>query len=412
MDFFSASVSGVSLVGGLEWRTLTGLSAAAKEIAECASDIGARHYVQVQNTLETTCGFLPEERRVELPKKACSLAAILAGLPGVSPDCVFVVQEDNEAVIVALRDGAPAPGFDGYGPTDEIIETARKFIQMSANGVTVYGNCKELDPVSLTLAELVAKSTTIKAARIRRIPRPWVRYSGVLAVVLLICGGAKFYYNYDISQKKLAAARLAYVNIEEAYAKNVGVRFNEATPIKASFAKIKEMLASTPVAVGGWGLSEIACQKDGCSYLWKNEFGTNRSFVSPPLALNLTYSNKGDSISYQIAFAQPLPLGVDIAKVPTLQQILRDVTGDLQEFRDFSVAQTFEAPSTDFGVPPELPRPPKNPYKEGAYELTGPWYAVGAVEKLPDAATFETLLIAIDAEQHLTFKIVGKYYVK
>jgi hypothetical protein len=411
MDFFAATVSGVPLVSGLEWRTLTGLVAPTKEIVETARDIGAKLYVETRNTIDVTCGFLPDERRADLPKKALSLAALLAAMPNIAADCVLVVQENEVAVLAALRDGMPAPGFDGYGPLDEMVEAAQRFIQLSPNGATVYGNCAELNPVSLTLEEIVTKSNGLKLARIRPVPRPWIKHTLMLTMLGLVSGGAYFAYDHYATQKRLEAERLAYVDVEGVYANSVKELFKAATPVKQAVLQIEAMLANTPMYSGGWALAEIACQRDGCSYVWRNEFGTNRTFVPPEGALKLTYSNKGDAISYQKAHPKPLVTGVDISKPLNLDQVLRDVIGDLQEFQQFEVTQNFDAPAIDFGVPPELPSPPAKPFKEGAFTLGGPIYALEAAQKLPDMATLETLRITI-ADQQLTFNISGKYYVK
>lgn len=412
MEFFAVNVAGISLISCLEWRTLTGLTTPVKEIVEHASDIGASLYVETRNETDITCGFLPNERRVDLPKRAHSLAAVFAGVPDLSPDCVLVVQDKDVALMAALRNGMPAPGFDGYGPIAEIEELAKKFIQLAPGNVTVYGNCEQLSPVALTLDDVVKKSKTLKTSRLQAVPRPWVKVACLIATLLLLGGGAKYGYDYKQEQKRKAAERLAYVNVDEEYARSIRELFKAGLPVRQSVLQIRDVLASTPVTIGGWNLAEVVCQKDGCSYVWKNEFGTNRTFVPPAGALNLKYSNKGDQILYQIGFKTPLSTGIPYEKSLTNDQILRDVTGDLQEFRDFNVTQSFEPPAGDYGLPPGLPSTPTKTYKEGAFTLSGPWYALDAAQKLPEAAALETLKINFGAEEGIGFTITGKYYVQ
>lgn len=412
MEFFSAKVRGLPLVGGLEWRTLTGLDAPTKEIGEYAGDIGAARYVSVQNATDNTCGFLPDERKGETAGKVYAIAAVLAGMPGVSPDCVLFLQEGDNALLVALKDGLPAPGFDSFGPVLETLDLARKFIQMCSGNVTAYGTSADLGCTHLTLDQLVSRSTSLKVARLRPVPRPWIKAAiavTVAAVALLVASQA---YSYYQAQKKLVADRLAYVDVDAVYAKSSGDMFKTLIGAKAAYKDVVHMLAETPTSNGGWALAELACQKDGCTYLWKNENGTNRTFVPPKTALSLKYSPKGDVISYQGAFPRPLRLGVDTSKMPTNDEILRDVLGDLQAYKDFSIEPNFEPAAVDFALPPGLPRPPAHLFKEGAYSITGPGFAMEALTALPDTASFETLFLSLDSEQKLTFKIVGKYYVK
>ena len=412
MEFFASMVRGMAVVSGLEWRTLTGLGSAAKEIRENATDIGASYFVRTQSATGTTVGFLPDERRPDLPKKARSLAALLAGVPGVSPDCVLVVQDQDVALMVGLREGMPAPGFDGYGPVDEVLRAAQEFIRVSPTAVKVYGNCETLQPDPLSLEEVVAKSTAAKSARIRAMPRPWVAVAIVAGVLIAAGVVGKYAHEFQAAQKKLDDIRKAYVNIDAVYDASVKERFRAMTPAIPAVAQLTQMLGAAPVSSGGWALSEIVCQKDGCSYVWKSVFGTNNTFTPPAGALNVTYANKGDVIVYQKAHPKPLLAGLDASRSPTQEQVLRDISGNLQEFKEFSVDQELTTATTTFGEPPGLPRHPTHPYKEGTFSLKGPWYALDAVQQLPETAALETLRITIDEAHNISFHLTGKYYVK
>lgn len=412
MEFFASVVAGMPVVSGLEWRTLTGLSSSSKEIRENAADIGASYFVRAQSATGVTVGFLPDERRADLPKKARSLAALLAGVPGISSDCVLVIQDQDVALMVALREGMPAPGFDGYGAADEVLQAAREFIRVSPNPVAVYGNCEALQTTALSLDDIVSRSTAAKSARIRAMPRPWLAVVVIVGVLAAAGVVGKYAVEFQAAQKKLDEIRNAYVNIDEVYASSVKELFKTMTPAIPAVAQIAQMLEAVPVASGGWALSEVVCQKDGCSYVWKSVFGTNKTFTPPADALNVTFSNKGDVIVYQKAYRTPLLAGLDASSSPTPAQILRDISGDLQEFREVSVEQELLPPTTVFGVPPGLPHAPAHPYKEGAFTLKGPWYAVDAVQKLPDTAVLDTLRISIDEAHNISFNLTGKYYVK
>lgn len=412
MEFFTTTVAGTALVGGLEWRTLTGLASVVKEVGETARDIGSTMYVETHNSAETTCGFLPDERRVELPKKAHSLGALLAGMPDIAPDCVLVIVEDDDAVIVALRDGMPAPGFDGFGTVDSVIEAAQRFIQLSPNGALVYGNYASLQPIALSLEDIVAQSSALKSSRLRAVPRPWIKVVAGAVCIILAVGGGKFLYDAHALKTKLAAERSAYVNVDAEYVKNLSLLFRAAVASKTSMTAILSFLNDTEMQIGGWNLSEIACQKDGCTFVWKNATGTNRTFVPPAKAMNLLYANKGDAITYQLAYTKPLVVGIDATKLPTAEQILRDVSGDLQEYKDMGIEQVFDSPVPNYGVPAGLPSAPANTLKEGAYSVKGPLFAVDALAKLPDATTLDSVRFAFDADGTITFNILGKYYVK
>lgn len=413
MEFFATTVEGIALVSGLEWRALTGTASADKETRKYAKDIDAKLYVDVKNADNVvTCGFLPNENKGELPPKPHSLPVILAGMPGVAPDCVLVIQQGEEATIAALLNGVPAPGFDGHGDLEEVVAAARTFIQLAPQGVTVYGNCEELESEPLELAELLKVSTKMKEARLHGLAiSPAVRI-GMLAVVFLcVAGAAKYGFDYKENLKKMAAERLANADPDVAYKNAVAPLFQSAIPVTTAVATLREILAPIAVSDGGWDMVGIVCQQNGCTFTWQNVTGTNKTFIVPKQVKNMKYSPKGDIVTYELQYAKPLGTGLNVEKTLTIEEIWRDVIGDFQQLAAIGVERNFSNPEV-FGIPAGMMGKPTQPFKEGSYTLNGPWFALESISHLPVASSFDTLAISIDSSKHINFKLTGKYYVQ
>lgn len=411
MEFFSMKVDGLTVASGLEWQALMGIGSAEKEKRSLAEELGSTRFVEMSGATDTLVGFLSPEGAALLPKKAYSLAALLAGVPNISRYCVFIMQDGDAAVMAALRDGLPAPGFDGYDTTENVIATARQFISMAPQAVTVYGNCELLTPAPLTVEDIVKTSKARAKAQIKGLPNNVLKY-GILAGLILALGfSANFAYDYHKKQEQLEAEKLAYVNVDAKYLESVSTLLKAAPPAKTTFSMLRDALEHSEVDNNGWALASITCNKSGCTYTWRNDGGTNRSFVAPEGASAPVFTDKGESLSYQLLYSQPLPTGLISATAPALETIRRDVLGQFQEVADLGVSSAFEKIDV-FGLPPGLPSAPTKTFKEGAFTVTGPWLAVDALQFLPDVTAFETLEVNISTEQQISFKATGKYYVK
>jgi hypothetical protein len=411
MELYTLDVNGVTLVSGLEWQTLLGLASQEREVRAIANEISAATYVAYKNDRETSCGFLERDKKAGVPKKAHSLPVAFAGVPGVAPDSVFVYQDGDLAIIAALSNGIPTPGYDGYGSAAEVISHAQDFIKISPNPVQVYGNCDLLPGEPLSLEDIVAKSTTLKKAVLRPVPNPTVLIG--VAVGVLALGAALFLWNHHQQEerKRLARLRASMVDVDTQYLNNVKALVTQATPAKPVFKLLKEALAHTEVLNHGWALADILCQVDGCTYTWKASTGTNATFVAPQNATQLTYSPKGDTIGYRLNYSQPLPAGLaDASTAPSEQDVFRNVVGKFQDYKDLSVDTAFDT-SAPLGMA-GLAGTPKQVFKAGPFAITGPWYAMDTLQNLPDMASFDSLEVSINAEQSVVFKATGKYYAK
>jgi hypothetical protein len=413
MEFHATSSKDIELVSGLEWRALSGVDSVDKELRQLAKYLDAKLHVSRKNGAGATlAGFLTNDLRSELPKKPHSLPMLLAGVPDIAPDCVFVLVEEDSATIAALIDGAPAPGLDGFGEMEEVLTAAQHFIRVAPQNVTVYGNCESLNPQPLSFEEIVEKSTTLKEAKLHGLAMSPVMRVAMLSAVLLVVGGlGKWGYDYNAQLRKMAATRLANVNPDTAYENAVTPLMQAAIPAKRAVPELSRILNDLVISEGGWDLININCIKDGCTFTWQNMAGTNRTFVVPPQVAGLKYSPKGDLVSYQMAYAKPLPIGVDTKNLLTLEKVWRDVIGDFQQYADLGIGREFSNP-TNFAVPSTLLGTPQHVYKEGNYSVTAPWAFREVIEKLPDASTFGSLVISIDAEKRISFKLTGKYYVQ
>lgn len=404
-------VGGLTLVSGLEWQALMGIRSPASEKREIARELNATRHVEMSNGHETIVGFLPGEMAAGLPKKLYSLSALLAGVPNISPYCVLVLEEGDVAILAALQDGLPAPGFDGYGSTEEVIATARDFINMAPEGVTVYGNCRLLDATPLTLEAIVQQTKTTKQGLLKNLPNPYMKAAVLLGLIALFSGTAYYAYNYQKKQEQAAAQLRSVVNVDAKYLENVFALLQASNPAKPTLTMLKAAIDQVDISNNGWSLTNILCNKTACTYNWKNDGGTNSSFNPPANVTGLSFSDKGDTLTYQVPYAQSLPMGVVSGQALSLETIRRNVVGKFQEYADLKVSSSFEKADI-FGIPPGLPGTPAKTVKEGIFSVEGPWFAFEVLENLPDATAFESLDINISADQQLSFKAMGKYYVK
>jgi hypothetical protein len=411
MELYTLDVSGVALVSGLDWQKLTGIASQEREVRAIATEISAAAYVAYQNENGTSCGFLERVRKAELPKKAHSLPVAFAGVPGVAPDSLFIYQDGELAIIAALSEGIPAPGYDGYGSAGEIISHAEDFIKISPNTVKVYGNCDAFPGTPLTLEDIVSKSTTLKKAGLRPVPNPVALLGALAGIVAVGAIGFGWVQHQESEKKRLAQMRAAVVDVDAQYASAIKQLVTQAVPAKPAYKLLKEALANTQVLNGGWGLADILCQPDGCVYTWKVATGTNATFVPPQNATELTYSAKGDAIAYKIAYTQPMPNGLpDVANAPSEQDVFKNVVGKFQNYKDLAVDTAFDA-SAPMGMT-GLAGTPKHVFKSGQFVITGPWYAMDTLQNLPDISSFDSLEVSIGADQSIVFKATGKYYAK
>ena len=411
MELYTLEVSGVALVSGLDWQKLLGLASQEREVRAIATEISAALYVAFQKESGTSCGFLERDKKAEVPKKAHSLPVAFAGVPGVAPDSLFIYQDGDLALFAALSEGTPAPGYDGYGSADEIIAHAQDFIRISPNPVEVYGNCDRLPGNPLSLEDIVAKSTTLKKALLRPVPNPTALLGALVGIIAVGAIGGGLVYHKGQEKKRLARLRASMVDVDTQYATNIKSLVAQAFPAKTAYKQLKDALAHTPVLNGGWGLADILCQADGCVYTWKVGTGTNATFVPPQNASQLTYSAKGDTIAYKVVYTQPMQGGLpEAANAPVEQDVYKNVVGKFQDFRDLGVDTAFEA-AQPLGMT-GLAGTPKHVYKSGQFAVTGPWYAMDALQNLPDMSSFDSLEVSINADQSIVFKATGKYYAK
>jgi len=411
MELFSIEIDKTLLISGLEWQALSGPLSLVKEKQHIASELNATLHAEFSNGVETLVGFLPDELAVGLPKKLHSLPGLLAGVPNIASYCVLIVEEGDVALLAALQNGQPAPGFDGYGPIEEIIETARNFINMAPAGVTVYGNCRLLNASPLTLETIVASSTTKKQALLKKMPNSSARYVMAAGVLFILALGANFAYNQYQKAERIKKEKLSYVNVDAVYQSNVAEVLKTAIPAKAAYSLLNKILGKLVVDNHGWAFATVLCQQGGCTYTWKNENGLNSSFVPPADASPLSFSDKGDVLVYQVPYKQAFQVGIDPRQATTLDAIRRDITGEFQKYYNLDVSSQFY--KTDvFGVPPGLPGNPSKTYQAGTFTIKGPWYANDVLNNLPDAASFDALELTLGTDQQLQFTATGKYYVK
>jgi len=414
MQFSSITIAGTAFVSGLEWRALVGPLSISKELKQHSEEAEATLYVLVDKgrARPKVAGFLPEAHRPDVPRRAKSLPVALSGVPGIASTCVFVQNDGELSTIAALLDGVPVPGFDGTGSSAEILDAARAFIDACPAEVAVYGNSVLEESKPLTLDEIARKSKTLKKAGLTSQSRQTLKQLGVILLVIGLGVGAKYGYDYQARLTSLAAEKLALSNPEEEYSQHTAGLFKAVIPLQSAVREIRSQIGPSPVFIGGWAMSEVTCTKDHCIYMWVNESGTNKTFVVPTAALELKYSPQGDRITYKLKHPKPLTPGVVLKTVPTENEHVRNVIGELQRYADLGISRNFGGTPKAWGMPPGMFKAPKNQIKEGDFSLSGPWYTVGVIDKLPDAVAFTSLTIKIAPNKTITYKLVGKFYVK
>lgn len=404
------TVGKVALAVGLEWVDASATSNLRKEVRRLAVEKGVRRgLVFGGDEGERLVGFPSADPGAPLPRSALSLAVLLAGYPGIAPDALFVCATgDDTAVVVGLRNGMPAHGFEGHGTVEEVRALAKRFTSMVPSGITVYGTGAALEAVPLTIEQLLENSTTRSQSKIGAVGGSEV---ALLLLLLLVAGGAGGYFWYAASQEaqrqQLAVHAAAQEDPNKLYMAQVEPELASRERLHPTRERLMAVLDQTPLLNGGWVLEQAVCSGGACVFRWTRDFGTNASFELPAGAVDVQRTPDGANLTYVVPYESSR--GFTLQELGSMDDLLLKSMSKFQELGTLGVSFSVTAP-TIIGTPTVPPEALEVVVKEGSYILEGPWWAASSTAHLPASGGIDQVeLIGGDAPQ---FKILGRYHVK
>lgn len=396
-----------SIVFGTDWHDASGGKPTA-EVKRLGAEKSARSYVLVAAGPENVvCGLAPLALDDSLPKNSKSFAALLAGYPGIALDALFIQEVEGGAVLVALRNGLPVAGFDGFGTLEEIALVHRRFSNMVPGGITVYGNTSAFSAIPLTLEDVLEQSAAGKSSTFAAIPTnaPWILL-GLVVVGAALAGGWTYYDAYRKAEELRMAQQPQTVDPNIAYDESVALALSTRVNAFPALKAAAELAASTPTSINGWVLDKVMCSPGACLFSWMRDTGTNDTFVAPEGAQAVTLSLEGGALSYTLTF--PVEQGMDKATFGRAEDMLIHTVSRVQLNSEHDVRLT-ATPPTLLGTATVAAEMLRAPVHEGSYLMQGPWWALSVIESLPRGASFESLEVQMGTPPY--FKINGRYHV-
>jgi len=399
------------LLSGLEWQSHQEPKKHSRRLSEGALECDASRFAEVRQGGWIAYGYLKDDSGVELTGKPLSFAALLAGVPGIAKNALFIHVEDDKAVLACLKNGVPAEGFDSYGEVDSILELARQYLSFASTDVKVLGNSEHFDCEPLSLDDVVARSTARKTAGLKKVPNRRRFYTVSLIILAILAAGAWKLTDYRKLQQLATARAMAIVDVDRLYAQNLQSQFEGLVPLKAMVKQLTPLVNGVDTTNNGWNLDTISCSRDTCGFTWKVDTGNNSTFVPPLGAQALTYSPKNDVITYSLPLTN-VPHGLENPRALDSVTFVRDVLGHMSEYgSEFIGVKTDAGEPSNFAIPVGLSKLPSDLVKEGVLTMQGPWWAIDSLKDLPDTTGYTELDLTVAAD-HVDFKLVGTYYVK
>jgi len=199
----------------------------------------------------------------------------------------FLFRLGDRFGFVGLVERRPVSGFDLMLPNlERALEALTEFRSMHVGyKVRLVSN---LDASELPDAEPVSIEQVVgqpdKSALVHRlINRPLRRVVGLGACVVMLVGGGTGWYGYQQNEEmrlREEAARQAYEsdpNVQ--YERGIESRLSGAgQPGSALLDRWRAVVASLPLASGGWMLERVDCQAVACTATWQRYHGNFRDF--------------------------------------------------------------------------------------------------------------------------------------
>lgn len=418
--------NGVLFAFDLSWQLVPKgqkLSVQSQALAE-----GYTH--QVVGNESDLIGFLALPAKPREKRPIYSAALLLSETVSLGGDEVFAFRlDESRHALVALNNSMPVPGFDLVGDALAVAEAASQYLGLPHKSEV--RRCGDAD--LLPGAEPFDFGSAL-AALDRGQPRlgaiPNIRqlvFRGAMAAVLvlvLVLGWAGWAYH----QAQEEAARLQRENdpnvlYEQGFARSAPSVKGLGTP---GFKAMVDTLKGLPVAVGGWGLSSVACKASECVATWVRQSGNFADFdahLPPDVQQKPAYGFIGSDIKgtqlqtrHPVVAARPeAGSGLRREALPVVAEVQADFVSRLQDYSLIDVRVQVEAPApfpsgvSDIG-------PVFKPVVSGTWSMELPLWTMDSIA-FPDYVQVESLSldVAVDpgASKSLRpYKLTGKYYAK
>ncbi len=375
-------------------------------------------------------GFFKQPASVSEKRPMYSAALLLSETVSLGGDEVFVFGLDETRYgMVALKNSMPVPGFDLVGSAASITAAAQNYLSLPhKNEVRRCGDANILSGAEFFdfSAALVALDNS--HPRIKKIPdlRNIVVHGALAAGSVLLVVVAWVGWSYF--QAKAEAERLQResdpnIVYEQNFSNSVAsIKTMGTSGLKAMSA----VLMSLPLEVGGWSLSNVACQVTECVATWTRQFGNYADFDAN---LPESTSQKPDYGYFstevkgiQLKTRHPVvlgksdgPQGLNRDSLPLMAQVQSDFVSRLQDYSLIEVQAQISPPApfpsgvSDIG-------PIFRPVMSGTWSMNLPLWTIDSIV-VPDYVHVDSLVLDLPIKSEgmrsaWSFKLTGKYYAK
>jgi Pilin accessory protein (PilO) len=375
-------------------------------------------------------GFFKRSPTIDEKRPMFSAALLLAETFSLGGDEVFVFAlDDARYAMVALKNSMPVPGFDLVGSASSIAEVAQNYLNLPhKNEVRRCGDASILSGAEFFDFSAALAALDQTQPRIKKIPDLRnMMYQGAIAVSVILLVGVAWmgwsYYQAKVEAERLQRESDPNILYEQAYTNSVAsIKTMGTSGLKAMSA----VLMSLPMEVGGWGLSNVACQVSECVATWTRQFGNYADFdanLPDGTGQKPEYGfYSSDVKGIQLKTRHPVVLekafvsrGLNRDQLPLTAQVQADFVSRLQDYSLIDV-QSQISPPVPFPAGVSDIAPIFKPVVSGAWSLNLPLWTLESVT-VPDYVHVDSLVLdlpvkADGARSAWTFKLTGKYYAK
>lgn len=428
------AVDGQMLAIALTWRTLPGMAAQRKEVAQFAKDKGLRFGVVVRGAEGATLGL-----GNAVVRGKCAGAAMLAATGAA---VVYLhPMGTGEWWVCAVKDGAPQPEGDVIVPESQMLQVAGDFLSfgdfrlcspdahlaesMAANGFPV--------PELLGFSDLAGQSC--KGAKVQRVvgmPPAYLLGAAGMAIGLAGAGwwmtrpapmpvempAAPAAMPAPAATDGQADAAMGMQMLRQQGEQQVGQMLGSPAPGQMLAMAVDQCVRFLPEAVGGWAWKTATINPDGvCLIEWVQDAAKPGSAATLAATLGAEGLHISPGKAVQAIALPPLPARTapSVLALDTPQQFLLGQGSALENLRSGGIQVTIEEPGKEV----EASGPGATLVAAGvqlgawAIEGKGLWQAYGVANALDGLSSAAVRHITIKREGGNTqWMVEGLYAVR
>lgn len=324
------------IVFGLEWETLIGdnLRSQSKKIAKKRK---ASHYVPA-NEIRPSAGFISftKDKKRLTKARLFSAASIFADAnlrkTGVYYERISLTDELDW--VVAIQDGVILTNTDVVCSSEAADKLENELKARHPEMVS-----QDADDVDVTTLINERSRLTPNAGFLGSIP-PWAKVSGGMILALIVYDTVTTHYEAYQREKlqketRDAPEKTVEVNPEKRWEEAIH-GWAERTQLSgaSTLNKLNAKVVNQELLIGGWKLTQIACESSSNSYICHSNYtrtksGTNRSFkANAPEEWNLRWSSL-ENVSATWALNVDTP-SVEYDQLPQTKDVSLNYVSDLQ----------------------------------------------------------------------------------